>query len=94
VPDAGNASLPGDDVNGRAPTSLGRPKVALLYAVSIVASCIGEGWAYYLLGSAVEIVLLAAIVRMASAWPKAAAVPSPQLAKQGAAFSMRKEPVA
>jgi hypothetical protein len=47
--------------------------VALLYAVSIVASCIGEGWAYYLLGSAVEIVLLATIVRTAWAWPAAPA---------------------
>jgi glucan phosphoethanolaminetransferase (alkaline phosphatase superfamily) len=44
--------------------------VALVYAVSIVASCIGEGWAYYLLGSAVEVVLLVAIVRAAWTWPK------------------------
>jgi hypothetical protein len=47
--------------------------VALVYAVSIAASCIGEGWAYYLLGSAVEVVLLAAIVRTAWAWPTAPA---------------------
>ncbi len=48
--------------------------VALLYAVSIVASCIGEGWAYYLLGSAVEVALLAAIVRTAWTWPAAPAI--------------------
>ena len=48
--------------------------VALLYAVSVVASCIGEGWAYYLLGSAVEVVLLAAIVRTAWTWPAAPAI--------------------
>jgi Family of unknown function (DUF6326) len=42
--------------------------VALVYAVSIVAACIGEGWAYYLLGSAVEVMLLAAIVRTAWVW--------------------------
>jgi hypothetical protein len=44
---------------------------AVLYAASIVASCIGEGWAYYLLGSAVEVVLLVAIVRTAWTWPAA-----------------------
>jgi hypothetical protein len=33
--------------------------------VSIIASCIGETWAYYLLGSAVEVVLLVVIVRTA-----------------------------
>ena len=43
--------------------------VALLYAISIVAACIGEGWAYYLVGSAVEVVLLVAIVRTAWVWP-------------------------
>ena len=48
--------------------------VALVYAVSIVASCIGEGWAYYLLGSAVEVVLLAAIVRTAWTWRAAPAI--------------------
>ena len=45
--------------------------VALVYVASIVASCIGEEWAYYLLGSAVEVVLLAAIIRTAWAWPRA-----------------------
>jgi glucan phosphoethanolaminetransferase (alkaline phosphatase superfamily) len=50
--------------------------VALVYAVSIVASCIGEGWAYYLLGSAVEVVLLAAIVRTAWTWPRTQVAPA------------------
>ena len=44
--------------------------VALVYAVSIIASCIGEAWGYYLLGSAVEVVLLVAIVRTAWTWPR------------------------
>jgi hypothetical protein len=44
--------------------------VAALYAASIIASCIGEGWVYYLLGSAVEDVLLIAIVRTAWTWPR------------------------
>ena len=43
--------------------------VSLLYMISIIASVIGEEWVYYILGSAVEVVLLAAIVRYAWAWP-------------------------
>jgi hypothetical protein len=50
--------------------------VALVYAVSIIASCIGETWVYYLLGSAVEVVLLVAIVRTAWTWPRTQVVPS------------------
>lgn len=43
--------------------------VALVYSLTIIASCIGETWGYYLVGSAVEIVLLAAIIRTAWTWP-------------------------
>ena len=50
--------------------------VALFYAVSIIALCIGEGWVYYLLGSAVEVVLLVAIVRTAWTWPRTQVAPS------------------
>src|SRR5450759_915370 len=50
--------------------------VALFYAVSIIALCIGEEWVYYLLGSAVEVVLLVAIVRTAWTWPRTQVVPS------------------
>jgi Family of unknown function (DUF6326) len=50
--------------------------VALFYAVSIIALCIGEGWVYYLLGSAVEVALLVAIVRTAWTWPRTQVVPS------------------
>jgi hypothetical protein len=50
--------------------------VALVYAVSIIASCIGEAWVYYLLGSAVEVVLLIAIVRTAWMWPRTQVAPS------------------
>lgn len=42
--------------------------VALLYSLTIIASCIGESWGYYLAGSAVEVVLLAAIIRTAWEW--------------------------
>lgn len=42
---------------------------APLYMISIIASCLGEEWAYYLIGSAIEVVLLLAIVRTAWTWP-------------------------
>lgn len=44
--------------------------VSAVYAVSIAASCIGEEWIYYLLGSFVEVVLLAVIARSAWTWPE------------------------
>jgi hypothetical protein len=42
--------------------------VASLYALSIAVSCIGETWAYYLVGSAVEVVLLVTAVAVAFRW--------------------------
>ena len=45
--------------------------VSLVYAASIVATVIGETWIYYILGSAVEVVLLLAIARIAWTWPHA-----------------------
>lgn len=44
--------------------------MALVYSVTIVGSCIGESWAYYLIGSAVEVVLLLAVARTAWKWPR------------------------
>lgn len=43
--------------------------VAGLYMVTIALACIGEGWVYFLLGSAIELVLLAMIIRLARNWP-------------------------
>ena len=43
--------------------------LATLYAVSIVAAAVGE-WSYYVLGTLVESVLLAAVVFYAWTWPK------------------------
>jgi hypothetical protein len=43
--------------------------VSVLYAVSIIVSCIGETWVYYLLGSLVEVVLLVAVAWSAWKWP-------------------------
>ncbi len=42
----------------------------VLYAVTVAGGAIGE-WNYYILGSAVEVVLLAGIVYYAWTWPKA-----------------------
>jgi len=44
--------------------------VGVLYFASIVATVIGESWTYYILGSAVEMVLLLAIVFVAWTWRK------------------------
>jgi hypothetical protein len=45
--------------------------ISVVYIVTIIVSCIGETWAYYLVGSAVEVLLLAAIARTAWRWPQA-----------------------
>jgi hypothetical protein len=42
-----------------------------VYALTIVAGAVGE-WSYYILASAVEVALLAAVVYYASTWPKVA----------------------
>ena len=39
-----------------------------VYALTIVGTMVGETWVYYLLGSAVELVVLAAIARTAFRW--------------------------
>ena len=44
--------------------------LSVLYAATIAYFCIGETWVYYLLGSAVEVVLLLAIARTAWKWPR------------------------
>jgi hypothetical protein len=43
--------------------------LSALYAVTIVAGAVGE-WNYYILGSALEAALLAAVVYYAWTWPK------------------------
>ena len=47
--------------------------ISAVYLVTVVVSCIGETWAYYLIGSAVEVVLLAVIARTAWRWPRQSA---------------------
>ena len=51
--------------------------VSLVYVVTVIGSAIGETWAYYLIGSAVEVVLLALIARTAWTWPPADLPPRP-----------------
>jgi len=43
--------------------------LSIVYALTIIAAAIGE-WNYYILGSAIEVALLAAIVYYAWTWPK------------------------
>ena len=43
--------------------------LSIIYALTIVAGAIGE-WNYYILGSAIEVALLASIVYYAWTWPK------------------------
>jgi len=43
--------------------------LSLLYMTSIIVSCIGEDWAYYLVGSVIEVVLLLGIAVTAWNWP-------------------------
>ncbi len=43
--------------------------LGILYALTIAAGAIGE-WNYYILGSAIEVALLAAVVYYASTWPE------------------------
>ncbi len=43
--------------------------LSLLYMISIVVSCIGEDWAYYIVGSVIEVVLLLGIAVTAWNWP-------------------------
>ena len=43
--------------------------LSVMYLVTIVGAAIGE-WSYYILGSAIEVVVLAAILRYAWTWPK------------------------
>lgn len=50
--------------------------VSLVYMVTIIGSAIGEEWAYYIAGSFVEVILLAAIARSAWKWPPPPIAPS------------------
>ncbi len=45
--------------------------LGIIYMVTVIAGAIGE-WGYYLLGSAVEVALLASIVYHAWTWPRLA----------------------
>jgi hypothetical protein len=46
--------------------------LGIVYALTIVAGAVGE-WGYYILGSVIEVALLAAIVYYAWTWPRISA---------------------
>jgi hypothetical protein len=48
--------------------------LSLVYALTIIAGAFGE-WNYYILGSAIEVALLATIAYYAWTWPKQTAAP-------------------
>ncbi len=50
--------------------------VSAFYIITIIGSAIGETWAYYFLGSFIEVILLAAIARTAWKWPRPQIAPS------------------
>lgn len=55
-----------------APARFNRPinlVVSLVYALSVVAAAIGDTWAYYIIGSVVEVLLLLTIATVAWFWP-------------------------
>jgi len=45
--------------------------LSIIYALTIIGGAIGE-WSYYILGSAIEVILLAVIAYYALTWPKEA----------------------
>ena len=45
--------------------------LSVLYALTIIVGAIGE-WSYFILGSAIEVMLLAGIVYYAWTWPREA----------------------
>jgi hypothetical protein len=52
-------------------TRIANIALSVVYALTIIGGAIGE-WNYYILGSAIEVMLLAAIVYYAWTWPKEA----------------------
>ena len=50
---------------------IGNMALSIIYALTIIAGAMGE-WNYYILGSAVEVALLAAVFHYARTWPKVA----------------------
>lgn len=56
--------------------------VSAVYTISVIGSCIGETWAYYVVGSAVEVFLFLAIARTAWRWPAPVASGATETASQ------------
>jgi len=45
--------------------------ISAVYMLTIIAAMVGEKWIYFILGSVVEVILLAIIIRLCLKWPKA-----------------------
>ena len=57
--------------------------LSLVYMMTVIGSLIGETWAYYILGSVVEVVVLAVIARTAWTWPPPDVISSSPTAQVG-----------
>jgi len=44
--------------------------ISAVYMLTIIAAMVGEKWIYFILGSVVEVILLAVIIRLCVKWPK------------------------
>jgi hypothetical protein len=64
-------------------TRMANVVLAVIYAVTVAGSAIGE-WNYFILGSLAEAVLLAGVVYYAWTWPKTTHAASPTVEEPGA----------
>ena len=48
---------------------IGNMALSIIYALTIIAGAVGE-WNYYILGSVIEVALLAAVFHYARTWPR------------------------
>jgi Family of unknown function (DUF6326) len=49
---------------------IGNVVVSLIYLISVIVSAIGEEWAYYVIGTSIEAILLLGIAVTAWKWPE------------------------
>lgn len=57
--------------------------ISAIYALTIIGAAVGETWAYYIVGSIVEVLLLAGIARTAWTWPPPETASPPDAAHLG-----------
>ena len=69
-------------------TRIANIALPVIYGLTIVGGAVGE-WNYYILGSAIEVALLAGIAYYAWTWPKATDTAAPALPGESAAHLAR-----